>query len=166
MSKLYFSLLGPLLFLVACAPPEDEYSGIIKQNVAYEKLPIKRSSAQVIQMNDRVRVAIRTDSVFEGYSAKFKPNYREALRPLEDFLTSNKTPKQVVVSGYQGTIGNPNKLKKLSKLQAEAVAAYIWAMGISIDSIKVEAYGVTKPVSDPSTASGNIENRRLNVDIF
>ena len=149
-----------------CTPKDSPDYGIKTQVVAYEKLPINRTGIQVIQMADRVRVSVNSDAVFAGFSSKFKHNYRTVLRPLEDFLAKHQTFDHIVVSGYQSSVGNHNKLEKLSKQQADAVAAYIWAMGIPIEAIKVVAYGPRAQISDPATASGNVENRRIDIDIF
>lgn len=153
-------------FVAACSPVDSEVYGVKKQLVAYEKLPILRSPVQVINMNDRVRIVINSNKVFTDSSAKFSGNYRTLLAPLEKFLNNNKLPNHVVVNGYQSSIGDAQRLTKLSKQQADALASYIWALGIPSDIISVVAHGGNDLVSSDDTASGNIENRRINVDIF
>lgn len=159
-------VISAIVIISGCTPKDSPEYGIKTQVVAYEKLPINRTGVKVIQMADRLRVAVSSDAVFAGFSSKFKPNYRTVLRPLEDVLAKHQTFDHIVVSGYQSSVGNHNKLEKLSKQQADAVAAYIWAMGIPVEAIKVVANGPRSQISDPATASGNIENRRIEIDIF
>ena len=155
-----------MLLVGACTPKDSPEFGIKKQVVAYEKLPIHRTNLQVINMPDRLRVSIRSDAIFTGFSAKFKHNYRQSLRALEDLLKHRAQPVKIIVNGYQSNIGDQNKLIDLAKAQADAVAAYIWAMGIPSDLIAVHAHGGEGMVSASDTASGNVENRRIDVDIF
>lgn len=166
MKNRYFGILAALLCLTACAPKDSEEFGIKTQVVAYDKLPIKRDGLKVIKMNDRLRVVVNTSKVFKGFSAKFRYNYLATLMPLSDIIKTNKQIRNIEVHGYQTSIGNDSRITELSHKQADAIAAYLWALGIDSQRIKVFAHGSNNMVSDPSTASGNIENRRINVDIF
>lgn len=159
-------MLAACTILAACSPEDPSIMGVKHKVVAFEKLPLKRSASQLIRMNDRIRIAIYSDSLFEGSSAKFRQNYRASLETLETFLTNNKMPNKVIVNGYQSNTGDVNRLTDLSKEQANAVASFVWAVGVPSEKIKVIAHGPRSMVSSNDTASGNVENRRIEVDIF
>lgn len=161
-----FAISISLLLITACSPTDSAVYGVRKQLVAYEKIPIDRTPTHLVQMNDRVRIVVNTSRVFAQSSAKFDRDYRKLLSQLENFLSNNKMPKKIVVNGYQDGAGDPERMKAISKEQAQALAAYIWALGVPSDLIKVVAHGNKNPVSYRDTASGNIENRRIDVDIF
>lgn len=154
------------MMLSACAPKDSEEFGVRQQIVAYDKLPISRDSVNIFKMNDRLRVVINTSEIFKGFSDKFRHNYLSKLMPLTELIKNNKNIARIEVHGYQTNIGNSSKIEKLSMRQADAIAAYLWALGIESDRIKIYGHGSKNMISDPSTAGGNIENRRINIDIF
>ena len=90
---------------------------------------------------------------------------KQMLRDLAFELKNNKFLK-VVVSGHTDITGSPEYNMKLSLKRAASVQAYLIAQGVPSDRIKMEYYGITRPIASNATVEGRKKNRRVDVEII
>jgi len=67
----------------------------------------------------------------------------------------------VAVDGYTDNTGKAATNLALSQKRANAVKAYLVKKGISAERITATGHGIDNPVADNKTASGRLENRRV-----
>ena len=114
---------------------------------------------------DEVPVAVkRFTGVIEGIN--FKTNSAEiltgsyvildrAVKVLQDYPDVN-----LEISGHTDSRGKPDYNRDLSQRRADAVKNYFVGRGIKSDRLTSIGYGLTRPISDNSTATGRAKNRR------
>ena len=71
-----------------------------------------------------------------------------------------------VVSGHTDITGSPEYNMKLSLKRAANVKAYLIAQGVPSERIKIEYYGITRPIASNDTVEGRKKNRREDVEII
>jgi outer membrane protein OmpA-like peptidoglycan-associated protein len=101
---------------------------------------------------------------FDTGSATLTPDSREQLDNLATILRAY--PKATVtVSGHTDNAGSEASNVTLSRARAVAVADRLTAAGVTVDRVRTEGLGSSKPVADNSTAAGRAQNRRVTLDI-
>ncbi|BCS54658.1 OmpA family protein [Geobacter sp. SVR] len=98
---------------------------------------------------------------FDTNKADIKPQYRDELKKLADFL--NEFPQASgTIEGHTDSVGSTAANMKLSQRRAESVRNYlIKEFGIAPQRIKAVGFGPTKPVADNKTKAGKERNRRI-----
>jgi OOP family OmpA-OmpF porin len=98
---------------------------------------------------------------FDTNKADIKPQYRDELKKVGDFL--NEFPKaRGVIEGYTDNVGRKASNMRLSQRRADSVRAYIIKnFNIAPERISAKGYGPAKPVADNKTAAGKQQNRRI-----
>jgi len=97
-------------------------------------------------------------------TAEVPESQKQALKELAFRLKENKF-LSVVVSGNTDNVGSPEYNLVLSRKRAANVKAYLMSQGVSGDRIKIEYYGVTRPVASNETSEGRAKNRRVDVEV-
>lgn len=98
---------------------------------------------------------------FDTNKSDIKPQYRDELKNLADFLKEfpNATG---VIEGHTDSVGSKASNMKLSQRRAESVRNYIIKnFGIAPERLTATGFGPTKPVADNKTKAGKQQNRRI-----
>lgn len=90
---------------------------------------------------------------------------KQILKDLAFKLKENKF-LTLVVSGHTDITGSPEYNKTLSRKRAASVKAYLISQGVPAERIKIEYYGITKPVASNGTVEGRAKNRRVDLEII
>lgn len=98
---------------------------------------------------------------FDTNKADLKPQYRDELKTLADFL--NEFPKATgVIEGHTDNVGPKALNMKLSQRRADTIRNYlVKEFGIAPERIKAVGYGPTKPIASNKTKAGKAQNRRI-----
>ncbi len=114
---------------------------------------------------ESVRFSRNPVSDYPTNSAEVPDFQKQALRDLASELKNNKFIT-VVVSGHTDITGSPEYNLKLSMRRAANVKAYLIAQGAPADRVKIEYYGITRPIASNDTAEGRKKNRRVDIEII
>jgi OOP family OmpA-OmpF porin len=103
---------------------------------------------------------------FDGQDATVRPEYREELRKLAEFLKANPS-LTATVEGHTGALqATPEMAMRMSKLRAQNVVNYLVGdFGIDRSRLTAEGFGRTRRFAYNTTLDGQQENRRVNVII-
>ncbi|QXE85508.1 MULTISPECIES: OmpA family protein [Geomonas] len=98
---------------------------------------------------------------FDTNKADLKPQYRNEMKTLADFL--NEFPKATgVIEGHTDNVGPKALNMKLSQRRADTIRNYlVKEFGIAPERIKAVGYGPTKPIASNKTKAGKAQNRRI-----
>lgn len=101
---------------------------------------------------------------FDLDKAEIKPQYRDELREVADFLKAH--PKTTAaVEGHTGN-ATPDKSVEISQLRAQNVVNYLVDnFGISRSRLSAEGFGQSRRVAYNTSVEGRQENRRVNIII-
>ncbi len=102
-------------------------------------------------------------SDYPSNSAEVPESQKQILKDLALELKDNKF-LSVVVSGHTDITGSPEYNMALSRKRAANVKAYLISQGISGEKVKIEYYGITRPVASNETAEGRKKNRRVDIE--
>lgn len=98
---------------------------------------------------------------FDTNKAVIKPQYRDELKSVGDFLTYFPNAKGEI-SGHADNVGSREFNQKLSQARADSVKKYIdETFGIESARVTSKGYGVSKPVASNKTRAGQAQNRRI-----
>ena len=104
-------------------------------------------------------------SDFPSNSSDVPDFQKQMLRDIAFEMKQNKF-LTVVVSGHTDITGSPEYNMKLSLKRAANVKAYLVYQGVSADRVKIEYYGITRPIASNETAEGRKKNRRVDVEVI
>ena len=102
--------------------------------------------------------------LFNFDSSKIKPEAYSMLNKASAILKKHPEIK-VEVDGHTCNIGTAVYNRNLSKERARAVMEYFVGRGIDAKRLKINGYGLTRPVADNSTKEGRAKNRRVELTI-
>jgi outer membrane protein OmpA-like peptidoglycan-associated protein len=123
--------------------------------------PVETPTANSVEP---VRFSRNPISDYPTNSAEVPDFQKQALRDLASELKSNRYIT-VVVSGHTDITGSPEYNMKLSMRRAANVKAYLIAQGAPADRVKIEYYGITRPIASNETVEGRKKNRRVDIEI-
>jgi len=114
----------------------------------------------------RLTMAMEVD--FDPYKDDIKPDYRDELRKVADFMKANPSVT-ATVEGHAGKfVGDkqvtPELSMEISQRRAQNVVNYLVDdFGIARSRLSVAAFGQTRRVAYGTTLEGQQENRRVNI---
>lgn len=118
------------------------------------------------------RATMAMEMEFDPYKSEVDPKYREGLRAVANFMSSNPS-LTATVEGHAGKyVGedadkvkvNPEIAMKISQKRAQNVVNYLVDnFGVSRSRLSTAAYGQTGRVAYGTTLEGQQENRRVNI---
>ena len=111
----------------------------------------------------RTKVSRNPVSDYPSNSTEVPESQKQILKDLALELKNNKF-LSVVVSGHTDITGSPEYNMALSRKRAANVKAYLISQGISGEKVKIEYYGITRPVASNETAEGRKKNRRVDIE--
>lgn len=122
-------------------------------------------AAEVERVGEGIAVTFESGVLYPFDSDQILPAGRENLRQLANSLRSYPET-EVLIVGHTDSQGSDDYNMRLSYRRAEAARAYLASQGVNNARIRVEGRGETEPVADNSTASGQAQNRRVEIAIF
>ena len=110
------------------------------------------------------RVTMALEMEFDQNSAVIRPQYREELRKVANFMKAN--PK--VTAAVEGHTGNLQATKQLameiSQKRAQNVTNYlVTEFGVERSRLTAEGFGQTRRFAYNTSVEGRQENRRVNI---
>jgi OOP family OmpA-OmpF porin len=116
----------------------------------------------ILPVPDRITMAMELE--FERNSAAVKPQYREELRKVANFLKAN--PKVVAtVEGHTGNLEASRQLAmEISQRRAQNVVNYLVdSFSVARSRLSAEGFGQTRRFAYNTSLEGQQENRRVNI---
>ena len=111
-----------------------------------------------------VRSARNPIEDYPSNTSEVPESQKQILKDLAFELKSNKF-LTLVISGHTDNTGSPEYNLTLSRKRAANVKAYLISQGVSADRVKIEYYGVTRPIASNQTVEGRKMNRRVELEI-
>jgi OmpA-OmpF porin, OOP family len=116
-----------------------------------------------VQPPERLCIALVID--FDSGSAAIKPQYKDEIAKVGEYLKSYPTTT-AVIEGHTDNTGSTEGNMKLSLDRAQAVVNYLMQnFGIDASRLSAKGYGSTRRIAYNSTAEGRAKNRRINAVI-
>jgi OOP family OmpA-OmpF porin len=103
-------------------------------------------------------------SDYPSNTSEVPESQKQILKDLAFELKSNKF-LTLVISGHTDITGSPEYNLTLSRKRAANVKAYLISQGVSADRVKIEYYGVTRPIASNQTVEGRKKNRRVEIEV-
>ncbi|MGB3468519.1 MAG: PorP/SprF family type IX secretion system membrane protein [Cyclobacteriaceae bacterium] len=108
---------------------------------------------------------LEKDFKFPFNEATLNESAKEFLRDFYTLFEENET-YQLEIIGHTDNVGKPLANYKLSQERADAVADYLFSLGLSEDRVKTVGKGDTEPIVDNDSEEGRARNRRVEFIIF
>ncbi|QNA85698.1 OmpA family protein [Sphingomonas sp. So64.6b] len=108
---------------------------------------------------------LQEDVLFKTDSAVLRPGAIEKLRPLADYLSSERGVR-VAIDGYTDSRGTDAHNQALSERRADSVRVAFDEMGVTRARFSVVGHGEADPVATNATPAGMRQNRRVEVTLL
>ncbi len=87
------------------------------------------------------------------------------LNRMVEVLNANPT-MEIEIAGHTDNVGTDESNLALSRNRANSVADYLASKGVTRARMKVQGYGMTKPLASNDTEEGRQQNRRVEIKIL
>lgn len=125
---------------------------------------LESHNVQVVILGDNVTVILPTDGCFYPGSPEIMETCEQTMTDLTTFLKSfGNVP--ITVTGYTDNVGSYCTLLILSRQQADAVVAYLWAHGIPFRQMVSIGKGPCCNIATNNTVVGSAENRHIEITL-
>ncbi len=101
---------------------------------------------------------------FATSTANLNPPARESLARFSG-IVSSYPGLRFRIEGHTDNVGTDARNHELSLRRAISVRDYLIGLGVAATRIEVEAYGLSRPIADNTTAAGRTRNRRVEIVI-
>ena len=127
---------------------------------------LKKQNVQVVQLGQKYRVILPTDTLFKSNTAQLKQKYIiKVMVPLANLIQNYGKHVQVYITGYTDSVGSTSSQLALAKQYANAVAAYLWAQGIPLHNMHIKSLGNDDRVASNQPQTSHY-NRRVEVQFW
>jgi OOP family OmpA-OmpF porin len=110
------------------------------------------------------RITMALEMEFDTDKADVKPQYREELRKVANFLKANPGVIAAVEGHTSNQMAGAGREQALSQRRAQNVVNYLVDnFGIARSRLSAEGYGGTRRFAYNTSAEGQRENRRVNI---
>jgi outer membrane protein OmpA-like peptidoglycan-associated protein len=134
----------------------DQQAKEIKQNIP---------GAIVERVGEGIQVTFESGLLFDFDSDVVKSTAASNLRNLANSL--DKYPgSDLLIVGHTDSVGTDSYNMDLSQRRAEATADYLMSSGVERTRLRTTGLGETEPIADNGNASGQQQNRRVEVAIY
>lgn len=120
---------------------------------------------QQVEDTEGTLIILPSDQLFEQASAKFKPAYLDTMKRVISIIKQHKNMKMVSIAGHTDNIGGSSGQQRLSRDQAETVAAYLWANGVPWTKLEIYGYADKYPIANNHSLVGSSKNRRIEIKL-
>ena len=100
---------------------------------------------------------------FDTNSAVLRPQYREELRKVVNFMKANPRVTATVEGHTSNQQGTAAQSMKLSQERAQSVVNAMADMGVERTRLFSEGFGQTRRFAYNTSTEGQQENRRVNI---
>ena len=115
----------------------------------------------IVPVADRVTMAM--DMEFDINSADVRPQYREELRRVANFMKANPRVTASVEGHTSNQQGSREQALQLSLERADNVVNALTNLGVDRTRLFAEGFGATRRFAYNTSAEGQQENRRVNI---
>jgi OmpA-OmpF porin, OOP family len=116
-----------------------------------------------VQPPERLCISLVVD--FDSGSSQIKPQYRDEIAKVGDYLKTYPTTT-AVIEGHTDSTGSAENNLTLSRERAQAIVNYlVQNFGIDAGRLSAKGYGSTRRIAYNSTPEGRAKNRRVNAVI-
>lgn len=131
-------------------------------DVLYANLQQKLSgdTATMSRQANAIHIVLPGSLAFASGQASIKPSVGQTLSVVADVL-GIYTKTIVEVEGHTDNQGNPAYNQQLSERRALAVGQYLADHNIAENRLLIMGFGASKPISSNETATGQAQNRRV-----
>ena len=134
----------------------DQQAKEIKQNIP---------GAVVERVGEGIQVTFESGLMFDFDSDRIKPEAATNLRNLASSL--DKYPKSdLLIVGHTDSQGSDSYNMDLSQRRAQATADFLVNNGVARSRLRTTGRGESEPIADNSSATGQQQNRRVEVAIY
>lgn len=130
-----------------------------------EELTREIPGAEVERVGEGIQVTFDSGLLFPYDSDALQPAARRNLQELAQSL-QQYSGSEVLIVGHTDSQGADSYNYGLSQRRAQSAATFLVSQGIARSRIRTEGRGETEPVASNATASGQQQNRRVEVAIF
>jgi len=110
------------------------------------------------------RVTMAMEMEFDTNQADIRPQYREELRKVANFMRANPRVTATVEGHTSNQSGTPEQAMQLSQRRAESVVnALVNQFGVDHTRLYTAGFGATRRFAYNTTVEGQQENRRVNI---
>ena len=103
------------------------------------------------------------DLEFDARSAAVRPQYREELRKVANFMKANPRVTATVEGHTSNQQGTATQAMQLSVRRAESVVNALVNLGIDRSRLSAAGFGQTRRFAYNTSVEGRQENRRINI---
>jgi outer membrane protein OmpA-like peptidoglycan-associated protein len=169
------ALLGASKYVIGLAGLGGASLGYYLTTVNFASGGVVKAGGQVYSVGDYVTIEFPTDTVFDENSADILPEARPALDSTISVL-QHYPNNNIIISGNTSGYGPRRYEFRISEARARAVAAYLWAHGISsfkatdatlpTRKLSYVGYGNSFPIANNIKASGIRANSRIQITSY
>ena len=147
------------LGLSACAttprnPCDEEIASLETQGV------------QVIQRGETLRLILPADNFFDPATTKLYSDQADTLAIVATLTQCGcYASLPIRVTGYADNVGPIKKQQKRSLQEARDITAFLWAHGIPLHRMHVQAFGARGSIASNETPVGSYYNRRVEINL-
>jgi outer membrane protein OmpA-like peptidoglycan-associated protein len=116
------------------------------------------------KQTERGMVLTLGDVLFDTASSQLKPGAQTTIAQLASFMADNPD-RRLLIEGHTDARGSEAYNQDLSERRADAVANALYRQGVAANRVTVIGLGEQYPLASNDTASGQQENRRVEVVI-
>jgi OOP family OmpA-OmpF porin len=110
------------------------------------------------------RITMAMDMEFDSNSAVVRPQYREELRKVANFMKANPAVTATVEGHTSNMKGTPAQTQQLSQQRAQnVVESMVNEFGVQRSRLSAAGFGQTRRFAYNTSAEGQQENRRVNI---
>ena len=115
----------------------------------------------IVPVADRITMAMEME--FDTDRAEVRPQYREELRKVANFLKANSRVSATVEGHTSNQQGTRAQAMLLSQQRAQSVVNALVALGVDRMHLFAQGFGATRRFAYNTSAEGQQENRRVNI---
>ena len=116
------------------------------------------------EVTDRGLVLTLGDVLFATGSAELQSGASNRLNKLVSFL--NEYPERLVlIEGHTDSVGSSEYNQGLSQRRSESVKHYLTQQGIATQRLSTSGMGEDQPIASNDSATGRLQNRRVEIII-
>ena len=109
-------------------------------------------------------VRVELDVKFDFDKATIRPEFRDDIRSLAEFMKSYPSVS-TTVEGHTDSIGSDQYNQRLSEQRAQSVRQALIDEGVDGSRLEAVGHGESRPIADNSTEEGRQMNRRVEADV-